>query len=59
MGWSEILYAVLLGGLLIFMFPRARQMVENSPKGTMKDWMGFIVPMIAVILFVVLLISLV
>ncbi|MCP4767997.1 MAG: hypothetical protein GY875_17220 [Gammaproteobacteria bacterium] len=59
MGWAELIWAGLLAAMLIMLFPRAKHMVENSPKGTMKDWMGFIVPMAAVILFIIVLISLV
>jgi hypothetical protein len=34
-------------------------MVKNSPKGSASDWMGFIVPMAAIVLFIILLIALV
>lgn len=59
MGWVEIGTALFMGAMLIFLFPRAKQAVENSPKGSAKDWMGFILPIAAVVLFIVLLISLV
>ena len=59
MDWTKIVWAILLVMMLVFLFPRAKHMVENSPKGNMKDWMGFIIPMAAVILFIVVLISLV
>ena len=59
MDWVKIGSAVLMGAMLIYLFPRARKKVENSPKGTMKEWMGFIVPMAAVVFFIILLIALV
>ena len=48
-----------MGAMLIYLFPRAKQTIENSPKGTMKEWMGFILPMAAVVMFIILLIALV
>lgn len=59
MDWMKIGSALLLGAMLIFIFPRMRHAVKNSPKGTSKDWMGFIIPLAAVIGFVILLIQLV
>jgi hypothetical protein len=59
MDWLKIGSALFLLAMIIFLFPRARHALENSPKGSMQDWMGYIVPMAAVILFVILLIALV
>jgi uncharacterized membrane protein len=56
MDWLKIGSALFLGAMLIFMFPRMRHAVKHSPKGTMQDWMGYIVPIIAVIAFVIFLI---
>ena len=56
MDWLKIGSALFLGAMLIFMFPRMRHAVKNSPKGTMQDWMGYIVPILAVIAFVIFLI---
>ena len=56
MNWLQIGSAALLVGMLVMIFPRVRHAMKNSPKGTTKDWMGFIVPLTAVIGFVVLLI---
>ena len=49
MDWVKIGSAIFLAAMLIYLFPRARQTIENSPKGNMKDWMGFVVPMAAVV----------
>ena len=59
MDWTKIGTALLLGAMLIFIFPRMREAVKNSPKGTSQDWMGFIIPLAAVIGFVILLIMMV
>ena len=59
MDWTQIGSALLLGAMIIFIFPRMRHAVKNSPKGSMQDWMGFIIPVVAVIAFVILLISMV
>lgn len=59
MDWMQIIWAVAIGAMIIMFLPRARHMVENSPKGSMKDWMGYIMPMAAIVLFIILLIALV
>ncbi len=59
MHWSNIVWAILLLVLIVWMAPRAKQMVENSPKGSASDWMGFVIPVVAIALFIVLLITLV
>jgi len=59
MDWTQIGSALLLVAMLVFIFPRMRHAVKNSPKGNMQDWMGFIIPILAVIGFVILLISMV
>ena len=56
MDWLQIGSAALLVGMLVMIFPRVKHAMKNSPKGTTQDWMGFIVPLVAVIAFVALLI---
>lgn len=56
MDWLKIGSAVFLGAMLIYIFPRMKQAIKHSPKGTMQDWMGYIIPIVAVILFVIFLI---
>ena len=56
MDWLQIGSAALLVGMLVMIFTRVRHAMKNSPKGTTQDWMGFVVPLVAVIGFVVLLI---
>ena len=59
MDWMQIASAVFMAAMIFYLFPRAKAAVQNSPKGTSQDWMGFVVPIIAVVLFVILLINLV
>lgn len=56
MDWYKILSAVFLIVLLIFLLPRAKQMLQNSPKGSAADWKGFLVPILLVVAFVIFLI---
>lgn len=59
MDWIQIGSALFLGAMMVFIFPRMREAVKNSPKGSAQDWMGFIIPILAVIGFVILLIMMV
>jgi hypothetical protein len=59
MDWMKIFSALALVMFIVFLFPRARDMMKNSPKGSSADWMGFVIPIIAIILFIALLIQLV
>jgi len=49
----------LLGAMLVYVFPRMRQAMKNSPKGTTSDWMSVLIPVVGVVLFVILLIKMV
>lgn len=51
--------ALLLGAMLVMMFPRLRDMIKNSPKGSAGDWMGVALLLGGVIGFVLLLTALV
>lgn len=59
MDWMKIASAVFMLAMIIYLFPRAKHAVQNSPRGSMRDWMGYVLPMAAVVLFIVLLIALV
>lgn len=56
MDWIKIGSAALMIGMLIFVYPRMRDAMKNSPKGTVNDWKGFLIPLAAVIGFVILMI---
>ena len=59
MDWMKIVAALALIMFIIYLFPRARHMIENSPKGSSSDWMGFVVPILMILLFIMFLIQLV
>lgn len=59
MDWMQIASALALVMFIVILFPRARDAMKNSPKGSTSDWMGFIIPIVGIILFVMLLIELV
>jgi general stress protein CsbA len=59
MDWVQILSALFLGAMLVFLFPRMKHAVKESPKGSAQDWMGVIVPLLLVVGFVLLLMSMV
>lgn len=56
MDWMKIAWAVLLGIMIIWLLPRAKEMLSNSPKATGDDWRAFIMPLVLVVGFVVLLV---
>jgi Ni,Fe-hydrogenase I cytochrome b subunit len=57
--WIKVLSAALLVGMLVFIYPRMRNAMQNAPKGTQQDWMGYIIPVLAVAGFIFLLVMLV
>lgn len=59
MDWIQIGSALFLVAMIGLIFPRMREAVKHSPKGSSQDWMGFIIPLAAVIGFIVLLIQMV
>ncbi len=59
MDWLKIGTALFLVAMMALIFPRMRQAVKTAPKGTSKDWQAFLLPVVAVVLFVILLIAMV
>ena len=57
--WMKIGSAALLVVMLVILFPRARQMMKESPKGTAAQWVSFLVPIGVVVVFVLLLMKIV
>ena len=51
--------AVLLGLMILFLLPRAKDMLHNSPAAQPGDWRAFLLPCLAVAGFVLLLMWLV
>ncbi|MES9816617.1 MAG: hypothetical protein ABW155_08195 [Candidatus Thiodiazotropha sp.] len=40
MDWTKIIWALLLGAMILFLWPRAKHMLKNSPKAQAGDWQG-------------------
>ncbi|MEJ2694113.1 MAG: hypothetical protein P8166_13995 [Candidatus Thiodiazotropha sp.] len=59
MDWLKIFSAILIVGWIIFIWPRAKYWLKNSPKAQKGDWQAAILPLAAVVGFVILLIMLV
>ncbi len=59
MGWMEIISAVALGAMVLYLLPRAKQMIANSPKAEKGDWQAAIIPILCVMGFVFLLVQMV
>lgn len=55
MDWLKIGSAALMIGMLVFIYPRMRDAIKHSPKGSLGDWKGFLIPLAGVIAFVALL----
>ena len=59
MDWLKIGSALLIVAMIIYVWPSAKHMVKNSPEAEKGDWQAVLLPIIAVVGFVVLLIYLV
>jgi len=59
MDWMKIVSALVLVMMLVYLIPRAKQMLEVSAQAENKDWMGALIPLIAVVGFVIFLVSMV
>ncbi|NOY71605.1 MAG: hypothetical protein GXP14_04395 [Gammaproteobacteria bacterium] len=59
MGWMEIIAAIALGAMVLYLLPRAKQMIANSPKAEKGDWQAVIIPILCVMGFVFLLVQMV
>ncbi|MBK6957393.1 MAG: hypothetical protein IPH22_02465 [Nitrosomonas sp.] len=59
MNWMEIISALALVMFIIVLLPATRNMMKNSARGTSADWMGFVIPVVVVFLFIMFLVKLV
>ena len=57
--WQLILWGFGSVALLFLLWPGVKASMEQSQKAENKDWKGLFIPIILVVLFVLLLISLV
>ncbi|MDH3354990.1 MAG: hypothetical protein OEL79_07230 [Chromatiales bacterium] len=59
MDWMKIGSALMLLMMIVYLWPRAKQMMKESPKGSSEDWKAVIIPLLAVVGFVILLVMMV
>jgi len=57
--WLKITVAVVLGLMLIRLWPVAMHQLKHGPKGSSEDWRAALLPILAVTGFVVLLVMMV
>ena len=57
--WEMVLLGAIALGVLIWAGPGVKVMLEQSRNAENRDWSGLLIPIVIVILFVFLLISLV
>ncbi len=55
MDWMKIGSALVLVAMLVFLLPRAKHMLKNSPKPGAGDWQSVLLPLALVVGFVILL----
>ena len=55
MDWTKWITAGLLVMMIVFIFPRAKQMLKDSPKGSSGDWQMFAIIVVIITLFIFLL----
>ena len=56
MDWAKWITAGMLLMMIIYIFPRAKQMLKETRKGSSKEWTGFAMAIGVVTLFIVFLI---
>ncbi len=56
--WQQLLLGALAVGALWLFLPSAKRAMQESPHGTASDWLGLLVPIAAVVAFVLLLFAL-
>ena len=59
MDWIQILAAAFIVAMLVYLFPRAKEMMKNSPKAEKGDWQSVLLPIGMVVLFIIFLINVV
>ena len=59
MDWLKIGSVILMVTMLVIIWPAAKHWLKHSPKGSSRDWIGEVIPLVLVIGFVFLLVKLV
>lgn len=57
--WEQVILGALVVLILFWFFPGIKQMLAQSREAKDRDWMGLLLPLGVVVLFVLLLIALV
>ena len=57
--WMKIGYALLLGMMVVLLYPRAKHMLKNSPKVSGDDWRAVLIPLVLLVLFLIFLVKMV
>ncbi len=57
--WMKIGSAILLVTMLVIIFPQAKRMMKESPKGRASDWTSALIPIGLVAVFIIFLILIV
>ena len=56
--WEQAFLGIVVFAILIFFWPGAKKAMEQSQQAENPDWKGTLIPIGAVILFVIMLIAL-
>ncbi len=56
--WEQVALVIVMIAILFFFWPGAKKEMEQSQQVENPDWKGALIPIAAVILFVILLITL-
>ena len=57
--WQQLLLGALAVGALWLFLPSAKRAMRDAPSGSSSDWMSLLLPIAAVVAFVLLLIALI
>jgi len=57
--WEQVLLGLLAVVVVVWMWPGLKASLERSPKAGAGDWRAVLLPLAAVVLFVLLLVALV
>ena len=57
MDWMKIFSALFIVMMLVYLIPKVKGMIKNSPKAQGNDWLSALIPLILVMGFVFLLIK--
>lgn len=59
MDWQQIVWAILIGAMIVMVFPRVKRALDDSPEGSTSDWLSALIPIALVGGFIALLVVMV